>query len=87
MRLWLRDSERLPDPPPMKTDDRAALAVGTVVWLVVAVVSIVISEPLGRSGHGWVVVMAIVGIVLGLIGLAYAQVRRSRSARRNTERR
>ncbi|MGA0566900.1 DUF2530 domain-containing protein [Rathayibacter sp. KR2-224] len=87
MRLWLRDSERLPDPPPMKTDDRAALAVGTVVWLVVAVVSIVISEPLGQSGHGWVVDMAIVGIVLGLIGLAYAQVRRSRSARRNAERR
>jgi type VI protein secretion system component VasK len=82
MRLWLRDSERLPDPPPMKTDDRAALAVGTALWAIAAVVALVLAGPLAASGHGWVVTATIVGVVLGLIGVVYAQVRRSRARRR-----
>jgi hypothetical protein len=75
MRLWLRDSERLPDPPPMKTDDRAALGVGTVLWVIAAIAAAVFAGPLAASGHGWVPATAIVGVV-------YAQVQRSRAVRR-----
>ena len=82
MRLWLRDSERLPDPPPMKTDDRAALAVGTLLWAIAVVVAIVLAGPLAESGHGWVLAATIVGVVLGLVGVVYAQVQRSRAGRR-----
>ena len=34
MRLWLKDSERRPDPEPVKTDDRKAMLVGIALWLV-----------------------------------------------------
>ena len=34
MRLWLKDSERRPDPEPVKTDDRKVVLVGLVLWLV-----------------------------------------------------
>ncbi|MGN6204349.1 DUF2530 domain-containing protein [Humibacter sp.] len=82
MRLWLKDNERLPDPPPMKTDDRAALGVGTVLWVVASVVAAVFAAPLAASGHGWVPATTVVGVVLGLIGLVYAQVSRMRAKRR-----
>jgi len=34
MRLWLKDSERRPDPAPIKTDDRKVVLIGLVLWLV-----------------------------------------------------
>ncbi|GAB3612125.1 DUF6223 family protein [Humibacter ginsengisoli] len=86
MRLWLKDSERLPDPPPMKTDDRAALGVGTMLWVIAAIVAAVFAGPLAASGHGWVPATAIVGVVLGLIGLVYAQVSRVRARRKGAGR-
>ncbi|GAB3801533.1 hypothetical protein GCM10028798_17610 [Humibacter antri] len=82
MRLWLKDSERLPDPPPMKTDDRAALGVGTGLWVIAAIVAAVFAGPLAASGHGWVPATTFVGVALGLIGLVYAQVSRMRARRR-----
>jgi len=66
----------------MKTDDRAALAVGTVLWAIAAVVALVLAGPLAASGHGWVLAATIVGVVLGLVGVVYAQVQRSRALRR-----
>jgi hypothetical protein len=66
----------------MKTDDRAALAVGTVLWAIAAVVALVLAGPLAASGHGWVLSATIVGVVLGLIGVVYAQVQRSQARRR-----
>ena len=82
MRLWLRDNERLPDPPPMKTDDRAALAVGTLLWVIAAIVAAVFEGPLAHSGRGWMLATAIVGVALGLIGLVYAQASRMRARRK-----
>jgi hypothetical protein len=62
----------------MKTDDRAALIVGTVLWLLVAVAAVVFAAPLTRTGHGWVVAAAIIGVALGLVGVVYAQLTRMR---------
>ena len=87
MRLWLRDSERLPDPAPMKTDDRVAIGTGLVLWIVTAVVVLVFSPQLISAHAGWVVSTAFVGVALGIVGLVYAQVMRRRLNRSRLERR
>ena len=72
MRLWLKDSERRPDPEPVVTDDRKAVLVGLVLWVVALVVVLIVA-----AGPTAIWVCA-VGIALGLIGLVYTQVRRTR---------
>ncbi|GAB2467458.1 putative membrane protein YccC [Conyzicola lurida] len=73
MRLWLKDSERRPDPAPVTTDDRKAVLAGLALWLVgTVIVLIVVPEP-------WLIATCTVGLVLGLIGLVYTQHRRRNS--------
>ncbi|WP_263298830.1 DUF2530 domain-containing protein [Leifsonia poae] len=76
MRLWLRDSERRPDPVPVKTDDRRAVLVGLALWLVALVVVLVFNRALIGAGDGWWFWTVIVGLVLGLVGLVYLTVKR-----------
>jgi len=45
------------------------------------VVAVVFWAPLNHGGYGWIVPMTFVGVGLGILGLCYAQVRRSRPAR------
>ena len=66
MRLWLKDSERRPDPAPLKTDDRKPLLTGLALWLV-GLVAVLLLVP-GNPGLFWT---CIVGLVLGLVGLVY----------------
>ncbi|MCU1584301.1 MAG: hypothetical protein JWM49_857 [Microbacteriaceae bacterium] len=75
MRLWLRDSERRPDPTPATTDDRKAILVGLVLWVVGLVSLLVFLGPLLSSGNPWVLWTCAVGLVLGLIGLYYTNRR------------
>ena len=42
MKLFLKDSERRPDPEPLQTDDRKAVLVGLAAWLVAFVVLLVV---------------------------------------------
>ena len=76
MRLWLKDSERRPDPAPVKTDDRKAMLVGTAVW-VVALVVVLLLRPLGASGNVRLLWTCAAGIALGLLGIVYT-IRRQR---------
>jgi hypothetical protein len=76
MRLWLRDSERRPDPVPAQTDDRKAVLVGLGLWVVGFVVVLIFLRPLAASGDGWWLWTIVVGLVLGLVGLAYLTVKR-----------
>jgi hypothetical protein len=76
MRLWLRDSERRPDPVPAQTDDRKAVLVGLGLWVVGFVVVLIFLRPLEASGDGWWLWTVVVGLVLGLFGLAYLTVKR-----------
>lgn len=75
MRLWLRDSERLPDPAPVKTDDRTPIVAGIIAWsAALAVVPVllatgVVDDPIWMLTCG-------VGIVLGMLGLIYVRSRR-----------
>jgi hypothetical protein len=74
MRLWLKDSERKPDPTPVVTDDRVAILVGIALWLL-AIAALQLIEPLRAASEGWWIWAGVAGVVLGLLGLANAHVR------------
>lgn len=76
MRLWLKDGERRPDPLPARADARQALLVGTVAWLAALVVLVVVRAELVANGVEWWLWCAIIGLGLGLAGLAWVQFRR-----------
>lgn len=75
MRLWLKDSERRPDPEPVKTDDRKAVLIGIVLWLVALAVLLLFLPQLSASGQGWWLWTCIASLALGLIGLLYTNWR------------
>tara|TARA_R110002124_G_scaffold55152_1_gene156221 strand:+ start:2666 stop:2911 length:246 start_codon:yes stop_codon:yes gene_type:complete len=81
VRIWLKDSERRPDPEPVKTDDRKAMLVGMVLWIVGLAMLLLFIEPLNAAGNLWWLWTAVAGLVLGLIGLIYTQVRRRKQSR------
>ncbi len=78
VRLWLKDSERRPDPEPVKTDDRKAVLIGIVLWLAALAVLLLFLPQLGESGRGWWLWTCIAGLTLGLIGLLYTNWRGNR---------
>ena len=75
MRLWLKDSERRPDPAPVKTDDRKAMLVGIVLWLIALAVLLLLMPALTEAGMGWWLWTCVAGIALGLIGILYTHRR------------
>jgi hypothetical protein len=77
VRLWLKDSERRPDPTPAKTDDRKVVVIGMSVWLVALIVLLFFTGPLAAAGHAWWVFTPAVALGLGLIALVYLQLKRS----------
>ncbi|KQV07331.1 DUF2530 domain-containing protein [Leifsonia sp. Root112D2] len=77
MRLWLRDSERRPDPLPAKTDDRKAVLTGLVLWIVgLGVLALVFGDRLISDDRLWWLWTDIIGIVLGALGLIYLAIKR-----------
>ena len=81
MRLWLKDSERRPDPAPVKTDDRKAFVVGLALWVVGLVLVLVFLPALSADGRGWWLWTCVVGLGLGAAGVVYAHVRQVRQKR------
>jgi hypothetical protein len=72
---------RRPAPEPLETDDVTVVVVGTALWLVGLVVTLVLHDRLDRSGRGdWVWIMC-AGVLLGLLGLRHVRRRRSALAR------
>ena len=71
MRLYQRSADRRPDPPPLDTDDRAAVLVGIGLWVVALVLALVLNGRLAEQGHSWWAWTAVAGIGLGLAGLLY----------------
>ncbi|MCU1405015.1 MAG: hypothetical protein JWQ43_1318 [Glaciihabitans sp.] len=76
MRLWLKDSERRPDPAPLKTDDRTAFLVGMALWLIALVAVVVFVAPLDTHGFSWWLGTCLIGLVLGVAALVYSKRRR-----------
>jgi len=71
VRLYLRSADRRPDPPPLRTNDRATVLVGIVAWAVLWLVALVAHGRLADAGNGWWFWTPPAGIVLGLLGLRY----------------
>ena len=80
MRIWLKDSERRPDPEPVETDDRKAMLIGIGLWVLGLATLLLFIEPLNTAGNLWWLWTAVAGLVLGLIGLIYTHLRRGKSA-------
>lgn len=78
MRLWLKDSERRPDPTPVATDDRKVVLVGLILWVLTLVGLLIFLEPLLAGGHGFWLWTVVVGITLGIAGLVYTSIRQTR---------
>ncbi len=75
MRVFLKDSERRPDPIPVKTDDRRPILIGLATWVVATIVVLLFLAPLSETGRGWLLSTCVAGIVLGFAGLVYAAKR------------
>ncbi len=71
MRLFIKDSERRPDPAPVKTDDRKFVLVGLVLWIVALGVMLALLPQLQDSGLVWLLWTVVGGLVLGLGLLVY----------------
>ncbi|GAA1060212.1 DUF2530 domain-containing protein [Agromyces bracchium] len=78
MRLWLSESERRPDPEPVRADARKALLAGTIGWIIALGFALAFSGSLADAGFGWFVAAAAIGVGLGLVGLVVVQLRRRR---------
>jgi hypothetical protein len=75
VRIWLKDSERRPDPAPVKTDDRKAVLVGIVLWIIALAVLLVFLTPLTAAGQGWWLWACVAGLALGVVGILYTHWR------------
>lgn len=76
MRVWLRRNERRPDPLPARANALNAVAAGSVAWSVALVLLLVFRAELHAAGLGWWLWCAVLGLGLGLAGLAVVQFRR-----------
>lgn len=74
MRWWLQPGERRPSPPPAESDDARALLVGCLAWLL-ALVVVLVATAAGVSVPPLVLSTAVIGLVLGTIGLFYSRNR------------
>jgi hypothetical protein len=59
-------------------DGIAVVSLGTVLWAIALVLSLVFEDQLRRDGHLWWIAGAACGFGLGLLGIAYCVRRRNR---------
>lgn len=69
IRFYLKDSERNADPEPVKTNVRAVLKVGLVLWSAGFVGCLLFAEALAAAEKSWFLTACSYGILLGLLGL------------------
>lgn len=69
---------RLQPATALDVDGVAVVGLGTVLWTVALVVSLVFETDLRRDGHLWWIATAACGAGLGLLGIAYCVRRRRR---------
>lgn len=72
MRLWLKDSERRPDPEPVKTDDRKVILVGLVLWLLALGGMLLFLGGVLDSYGPWPLWTCLIGFGIGLVLLVFA---------------
>ena len=65
----------------METDDVRIVALGTVLWLIALVATLVFHDRLADQGNDDWVWIALAGVFLGFVGLRHVRRRRPRPAR------
>ena len=73
---------RRPEPEPLKTNDVAAITVGTLAWLVALALTLVFRDRLADHGNEDWVWIAASGAGLGVIGILWMRWRRDAARRR-----
>ncbi|MEY4293510.1 MAG: hypothetical protein RIR29_160 [Actinomycetota bacterium] len=68
MRFYVKDSERKPDPEPIKTNAKLAIIVGLILW-VIALLFLVFQATQASAQKSWYTTTCIVGIILGIYAL------------------
>jgi hypothetical protein len=68
---------RRPDPPPLQTNDLAAVLVGTVAFAITSIALAISFSTSGADGHLWWLQSTIMGVGLGLVGAWYVDRRRT----------
>jgi cyanate permease len=63
-----------PDPEPIRTNDTAAVGIGTIAWAVVLVGLLIF-----RPAESWWIWTCVTGVGFGLFGLWFVRRRASRS--------
>lgn len=63
---------------PLRTNDRLTVLVGCLVWAVLLVVCLLRRDRLEAAGTGWWLWTCAAGLALGVIGLAWLQLRHVR---------
>lgn len=74
IRFYVKDSERKPDPEPMRTNPVLAIAVGSVLWAV-ALVVLLATKPAAATATPWIVWTCVAGIALGFYALWHVRRR------------
>ncbi len=69
---------RRPAPEPLETSDVAVVAIGTVLWAIALVLTLVLHDRLVDDGRGDWVWIAAAGLFLGVIGLWHVRRRAAR---------
>lgn len=73
MRFYVKDSERKPDPEPIKANAKVAILVGLTLW-VIALLFLVFQSTQAAAQESWHTATCVVGILLGV----WAFIRESR---------
>jgi len=75
VRFYVKDSLRKPDPAPVKTNAKLALAVGTGFWFLALLFLLFAPKEVSKA-ETWNFATCIVGIVLGVYGLIHVARKR-----------
>jgi hypothetical protein len=67
---------------PLDVDAVRTVQVGTALWAVALVVTLLMRDSLIDSGRGWWIWTCVAGVLLGLVGVVITTQRRARLARR-----
>ncbi len=68
MRFYVKDSERKPDPEPIKTNAKLAIIVGLILWAI-ALLFLVFQATQASAQKSWYTTTCVVGIILGVYAL------------------
>lgn len=72
VRFYVKDSERKPDPAPVKVNAGLAIGVGTALWVIALLAFLVSAKQSEKAG---LIATCLVGIVLGGIGFWHSRRR------------